>query len=137
MGEASLEGLAAGRGGGALEDAPDAHARRQYRARVEELRAELDEAEQLCDLGRAERIRAELEFLVSQLAQTFGSHARKQSPAETARKAVTKVLRTQIDKLLATHAPLGEHLRDCVQTGTFCAYAPRAQVDWEVGFTTA
>jgi hypothetical protein len=126
------EGLTIGGPGGELDDAPDARAKREYRQRLDDLRAELDEAEQLCDSGRAERLRAELDFLVSQLAQSFGSHVRRRSLAETARKAVTKVLRTQIGKLLETHPPLGEHLRDSVRMGTFCSYAPRTPAAWDV-----
>jgi hypothetical protein len=128
------EDLTVGGTGGALEDAPDARASREYRARLDELRAELEEAEELCDTGRAERLRAELDLLVSQLSQRFGSRARTRGPAETARKAVTKVLRTQIDKLLETHPALGEHLRDSIRTGVFCSYAPRTPATWEVVF---
>lgn len=130
----ATEGLAVGGPGGALEDAPDPRATREYRARLDDLRAELDEAEQLCDRGRAERLRAELEFLVAQLAQRFGGRARTRGPAETARKAVTKVLRTQIGKLLDTHPELGEHLRGAVRMGTFCSYAPPLPTTWEVAF---
>ncbi|MEW6270078.1 MAG: AAA family ATPase [Thermodesulfobacteriota bacterium] len=131
---AAPEGLTIGSAGAALEDAPDAHARREYRARLEELREELEDAEQRCDIGRADRIRTELDFLVSQLAQSFAGRSRTRGPAETARKAVTKVVRTHIGKLLDAHAALGEHLRECVRMGTFCAYAPRTAVQWEVAF---
>jgi hypothetical protein len=134
MSPAACEGLTVGLSGGALEDAPDARARREYRTRLDDLRAELDEAEHLCDSGRSERIRAELDLLVSQLAQSFGSHVRTRGPAETARKAVTKVIRTQIGKLVEAYPHLGEHLRHSVRTGVFCSYAPATPIDWEVGF---
>ncbi|MBY0275307.1 hypothetical protein K2Z84_08200, partial [Candidatus Binatia bacterium] len=126
-----IEGLEIVRGG-AVDDAPDAEARRAYRARVAELRAEIDEADDHCDRGRAERLREELELLVQQLAQCFGGRTRTRGPAETARKAVTKVLRTQIAKLLDVHPALGAHLRDAVRMGTFCSYAPSAAPDWQI-----
>jgi hypothetical protein len=126
--------LSVGPLGAALDDAPDEHARREYRTRVNDLRAELDEAEQLADLGRAERIRAELDFLTSQLAERFRAHGRARGPAETARKAVTKVLREQIGKLLEVHPPLGRHLRDTVRMGKVCVYTPPAPVNWDVRF---
>ncbi len=129
------EGLTIGGPGGALDDAPDARARREYRAHLDDLRADLAEAEQLGDSCRAERLRAEVDLLVSQLAQRFGSHVRTRSPAETARKAVTKVLRTQIGKLLEAHPPLGAHLRDSVRMGTCCTYAPRTRTPWDVAFS--
>jgi hypothetical protein len=135
VGVAAADGLTLGGPGGALDDAPDARARREYRERLDDLRAELEEAEQMCDGGRAERIRGELEALTFQLAQQFRGHVRTRGPAETARKAVTKVLRTQIGKLLELHPSLGEHLRDSMRMGTFCSYVPRMPVDWDVGFT--
>jgi tetratricopeptide (TPR) repeat protein len=129
--------LTIGGPGGKVDDAPDARAAQEYRAHVDELRAELDEAEGRGDLGRAERIRGQLDHLVSQLAQRFGTRARTRGPAETARKAVTKVLRTQIDKLLEAHPALGEHLRDSVRTGIFCSYAPATPTTWEVSFASS
>jgi len=128
------EGLSIGALGGSLDDAPDQRARREYRTRVDELRAEADEAEERGDASRAERLREELEDLVAQLARVFGGRAARSGPAETARKAVTKVLRTQIGKLLDVHPALGRHLRDTVRMGTVCVYAPSASIDWEVGF---
>jgi hypothetical protein len=134
---AAAEGLTIGGPGGTLEDAPDVRAMREYRVRLDDLRSELEEAEQSCDRGRAERLHAEIDFLVSQLAQRFGSRARTRGPAETARKAVTKVLRTQIAKILEIHPPLGEHLRDFVRMGTFCVYAPSTPTSWDVATATA
>ena len=126
------EGLAIDAGGG-CDAAPDADARRAYRERVGELREEIDEADERCDRGRAERLREELELLTEQLAQTFGGRARSRGPAETARKAVTKVLRTQIARLLDVHPELGEHLRASIRMGTFCSYAPAVAPSWTLG----
>ena len=128
------EGLSIGLPGASLDEAPDQRARREYRARVDELRAELDEAERCADSGRAEQLRAELDQLLTQLAGRFGARASLRGPAETARKAVTKVLRTQIGKLLDAHPVLGRHLRETVRMGTVCIYAPNTPVDWDVGF---
>jgi AAA ATPase domain len=118
--------------GGSLDDAPDHRARREYRARLDDLRADIEEAERFADIGRAERLRAEVDQLVAQLAGTFGTRRALRGPAETARKAVTKVLRTQIGKLLDVHPALGRHLRDTVRMGTVCVYAPPAPVEWDV-----
>ena len=71
---------------------------------------------------------------MSELSQRFAGRQRTRGPAETARKAVTKVLRTQIGKLLDTHPRLGEHLRESVRMGTFCTYAPGTPTTWEVAF---
>ena len=132
----ALPGLSIGPPGGLLDDTADHRARREYRARLDDLRAELEEAERFADIGRAERLRVELDQLVAQLARRFGARPAHRGPAETARKAVTKVLRTQIGKLLDVHPALGRHLRDAVRMGTVCVYAPSTPVEWDVGFGT-
>jgi hypothetical protein len=134
---AALHGLSIGAPGASIDDAPDPRARREYRTRLDDLRAELDQAEQFADIGRAEQLRAELDQLMVQLAGRLGSRPSLRSPAETARKAVTKVLRTQIGKLLDVHPALGRHLRDTVQMGTLCVYAPPSPVQWDVRFAPA
>jgi len=130
----AADGLSIGGLGGSLDDAPDARARREYRTRLNELQAEIDEADRFCDQGRAERLRAELDVLVSQLTQQFRSRPHLRGPAETARKAVTKVLRTQVGKLLDVHPLLGQHLRDSLRMGTVCVYAPATTTTWDVAF---
>ncbi len=129
---AASEGLSIRKGDGAIDAAPDEHARRAYRVRLDELRVELEEAEEFADTGRVERLRAELEQLVGELARRFGTRAPRRGPAETARKAVTKVIRTQIGKLLELHPALGRHLSETVRMGMVCVYAPPIRVDWHV-----
>lgn len=119
------------------DDAPDEQARRAYKSRLEDLRAELEEAEEFADVGRAERLREEIEQLVSQLAGQFGRRVPRRGPAETARKAVTKVIRTQIGKLLELHPALGRHLGATIRMGTVCVYAPTTAVAWDVGVGSA
>jgi hypothetical protein len=133
----ATHGLSVGALGGSLDDAPDYRARREYRARLADLRAELDEAQRLGDLGRAEGLRGEADRLVAELAGRFSVRSARRGPAETARKAVTKVLRTQIGKLLDLHPALGRHLRDTIRLGTVCVYAPATIVAWSVGFGPA
>jgi hypothetical protein len=119
--------------GGTIDDAPDERARRAYRARLTELRADLDEAERFADRGRAALVRAELEELENAVAGRWAQRGTtRRGHAETARKAVTKVIRTQIGKLLDLHPALGRHLRDTVRTGTVCVYAPSVPVEWDV-----
>jgi hypothetical protein len=128
------EGLSVGLPGGSLDDAPDPRARREYRTQLDHVRTELDEAERFGDSGRAERLRAERDQLLAQLAGRFSARTPLSGPAEMARKAVTKVLRTQIGKLLDLHPAFGRHLRDTVRMGTVCVYAPPTPVEWDVGF---
>ena len=128
-----LEGLAIDGRPPCVDDAPDERARRAYRARIDDLRAELEEAEEFADTRpcRAPARGARAARRASSPAGS-GTRARRVGPAETARKAVTKVIRTQIGKLLELHPPLGRHLSETVRMGTVCVYAPPTRIDWDV-----
>lgn len=115
----------------------DERARREYRARLGELRAELDDAEACRDPGRTGRARAELDSLERELSRAFGLGGRSRSSgsaAERTRVAVTKSLRLAIDRIAAHHPPLGEHLQATLRTGTWCAYVPdpRHPIRWRL-----
>jgi hypothetical protein len=74
----------------------DAAAKAAYQRRIKELRAELDEADAFHDLARAAKTRAELDFLVAELAQAVGLGGRDRraaSHAERARLNVTRAMR--------------------------------------------
>lgn len=113
----------------------DERARSAYRARLRELRADLEAAERDHDLGRAERLRAEREELEAQLRAAVGLGGRVRRAAsgqERLRVAATKRIRLAIDRIAGVCPELGEHLRKSVRTGTHCVYAPSADevVDW-------
>jgi hypothetical protein len=112
---------------------PDPEARRAYRRRLEDLRAQLEEAERFEDLGRAAALQEEMDALASELAAVYGLRsARARGGAERVRKAVTKCIRDQITKIGRSDAALGRHLANAVRTGTFCAYVPERPVHWEL-----
>jgi len=111
----------------------DAQARSEYRARIAELERELADAERCADLGRLERASEEREALLVEL----GAASRGAAPgsdAERARVAVTKAIKTALDKIAEAHPELGAHLATTVRRGYVCAYEPdpRAPSDWEV-----
>jgi hypothetical protein len=115
----------------------DARAKSEYRRRLAELRAELEEAESWNDAGRAEKARAEMDALTAQLAAAVapgGGDRRMGSAAERARTTVTKSIRTVLAKLTKDHPPLADHLRSRVRTGYFCSYVADAErgVRWEL-----
>ena len=105
----------------------DARARDEYRRRVGELRAELQDAEECHDAGRVESLRAELAALTAELAAATGSRRRVRrasSDAERLRVAITRRIRAAIAQI-GKHAPeLRAHFEARVTTGYVCTYEP-------------
>jgi hypothetical protein len=105
----------------------DARAKSDYRRRLRELDEELEEARELGDLGRVERLSEELEALARHLAGAVGLGGRDRragSAAERARLNVTRAVKTVLDKLPESSPRLADHLQRSVRTGTFCSYSP-------------
>ncbi|MDQ4129880.1 MAG: hypothetical protein M3133_02635, partial [Actinomycetota bacterium] len=76
---------------------------------------------------QAERLQAELDQLVAQLAQAFGLGGRSRrasSAAERARLNVTRALRAAIVKVTDALPAAGAVLDRRVRTGIYCAYEP-------------
>jgi hypothetical protein len=125
---------------GALGDAGpalDPAAKEAYRSRIEDLRAQVDEAERFHDTERATRAREELDAVTRELAGAVGLGGRDRrsaSAAERARVSVTKAIRTAIARIADHDAELGDHLTRSVRTGTFCVYDPpaRDRIDWRL-----
>jgi hypothetical protein len=90
-------------------DAPllDSVAKAAYKARLEQLRDELAEAEGFNDHGRIERARAEIDGLTQQLAAAVG-----------------KRIRGAVEKIRTVNPALAQHLSTSISTGYFCAYLP-------------
>jgi hypothetical protein len=112
---------AGGDAGPLLDDA----AKAAYRSRLDELAADLDEAEAWADPERAARAREEIEALRNELARAIGLGGRARvaaSDAERARVRVTKAIRSSMARIAEHDPALGEHLRRTVRTGLFCSY---------------
>jgi len=129
-------------GGGASEVAPsgsdhvlDDRARSEFRARVQAIDEDLEEARSFNDLGRAERLERERDAIVQELAAAagLGGRSRKlKDPTERARKAVSARIRESIQRIADAHPTAGEHFTEAVRTGAFCSYEPRTPVDWQL-----
>jgi len=105
----------------------DAEARRQYRARILALRAELEEAERWNDFGRAERAREELDMIERELSSAIGLGGRQRrsgSATERARVNVQRRIRDAIRRIKRHHPALAKHLDRAVRTGAYCTYEP-------------
>ena len=115
----------------------DATAKAAYKARLEELQAELDEAEGFNDPVRAAKARQEMDFLVDELARAVGLGGRDRraaSHAERARLNVTRAIRAAMANLARADPSLGRHLAATIRTGRYCSYTPdpRAPIAWEL-----
>ena len=122
-----LAGAGDGVDGGDAGELLDATARAQYRARLRELTAERDEAEQWGDAGRAERAAAEIEALTDELGRAVGLGGRTRragSATERARVNVQRRVHHALQQIRASSARLGEHLAASVHTGTYSRYEP-------------
>lgn len=123
--------------GGDLGPVLDVKAREAYRRRVADLREDIDEAAAANDFARSEKLQAELDQLVHQLAASTGLGGRPRqtgSPAERARVNVTKSIKSTLDRLEAQLPALAHHLGTTIRTGTFCAYVPDPEEppDWDL-----
>ncbi|MBA3327790.1 MAG: hypothetical protein H0T43_05770, partial [Solirubrobacterales bacterium] len=136
-GVASGEDAVVDSGQGSAGPVLDATAKAAYRARVQELREEIDEAEAFNDPERVARAREEMELVARELAGAVGLGGRDRptgSHAERARVNATRAIRSTLKRLADYDAGLGRELETSVRTGTFCAYEPdpRRPVRWVV-----
>jgi len=120
-----------------LGPALDGQAKRAYRARIADLREDIDEAEAMNDPDRASRARWELDSLLDELSRAVGLSGRDRpqgSTDERARVNVTRSIKRAIAAVAAGAPELGSHLEVSVRTGRQCRYQPDPAValTWEV-----
>lgn len=112
----------------------DPRAKAEYRRRLEELSADLEQATEWGDSERAAKLRQEIEFVTNELAAAFGLGGRARKDADTAerlRKAVASRIKDTLTRIQKHHPGLGAHLRKTVRTGVFCTYSPARSVQWK------
>jgi hypothetical protein len=124
-------------GAGDAGEILDPQARAEYKARLDELREEIEEAESFNDPERVARAREEMRFLNEELAGAIGlggRHRKAASDAERARVSVTKAIKNAQRKIAESHPALANYLSATIRTGTFCSYLPElgAPTQWEI-----
>ena len=120
-----------------LGPALDGRAKREYRRRISELRADIDEAEAHNDIERAAKHQLELEAILAELRTAVGLGGRDRpqgSGNERARVNSARTIRRGVAALKAAIPELGAHLDVSIRTGHQCSYAPEpaASLDWRV-----
>ena len=114
----------------------DAEAKAQYRARVNQLRDEMEDAKELGKEERMAGIEEEMEAIHDELARAVGLYGRDRRAAsisERARVNVTRAIRGAIGRIADKNPPLGRILTSAIKTGTFCCYLhnPAQPINWE------
>jgi hypothetical protein len=105
----------------------DQKARRAYETRLKDLQEEIQQAEEMNDLARSEKLNAEFDHLTDHLSKSLGIGKRTRklgAASDRARAAVTLRIRSAIHKIEAVHPSLAKHLSHAICTGTFCNYTP-------------
>jgi tetratricopeptide (TPR) repeat protein len=118
----------------------DDQAKAAYRRRLSELREELEVAKQLGKVERAEQAEAEIDTLTRELSRAVGLGARDRraaSASERARQSITKSIKSAVDRIAQNQTAIGDHLKRCIKTGTFCSYQPDPDfpLAWEFAAT--
>lgn len=121
--------VTAGSSGAILTD----QTRAEYGTRFNELREELEDAEQNNDLGRIERLQSEMDALGTEIARAtgLGGRNRELTDAEKVRKAVSNAVSRAIKKFdEKKYKELVQHLHNSISSGRFFKYDPEQSVDW-------
>jgi hypothetical protein len=111
----------------------DARATREYRATLDELRSEFEEASQWADFGRTASIQREIEFIEKELASAYGLNGQLRkldNQSERIRTAVTNCIRDSIRRIAKQNPALGRHLSNAIRTGLLCWYSPENDDSW-------
>jgi maltose-binding protein MalE len=106
----------------------DLKALRSYKARLDELKAELEEAEENSDLASQESIRQEIEQIRAQIAEARESFT---SVPRKAYEMVKQAIRRALKEIEKSDKELATHLRNSLKTGQECSYGPETPVHWE------
>jgi tetratricopeptide (TPR) repeat protein len=120
----------AARGAPALDE----RARREIREQLRRLDDAEADAEAAGDGERAALVREQRQELAEAVARDLGLGGRTRrvgDPVERARKTVSKRIHRTIATIGHSHPELGRHLERSIDTGTWCAYRPAEQLDWQ------
>jgi len=111
--------------GSGRNEVADRQALASYQTRIEDLRAEVDLASELNDVGRAANAQDELEQLLEHLRSSTGLLGKSRSfidETERARVAARKAIKRAIDRIAESNETIGDHLRKAIRTGRHCSY---------------
>lgn len=121
---------------GPAGEAADATAIGSYRARLQQLELDRQDAEADHDLGRLSQVERESQLLLTELGRVtgLGGAGRPGSggSSERARKAVSARIRDAIQRLAPLLPDIAAQLDRNVVTGNWCRYRPEPTLIWHV-----
>jgi hypothetical protein len=103
----------------------DAKAVQQYKNRALEIKREIDDARELRDNAKIEKLIQDLEFIKAQLSADTGLRGKPRKFAddnEKARICVTNSIQRALQKIEETAPKTASHLRSNISTGTSLMY---------------
>ncbi|GIW56289.1 MAG: hypothetical protein KatS3mg082_2750 [Nitrospiraceae bacterium] len=120
--------IASGSSGKLLEEAD----REKYQNLYREYTEELEEAKRNNDLGRIEKLQAQMDWLATEIARATGlsGRSREKTDADRVRKSVSMAVSRDIERIAGEHAALGRHLNAAINSGYTFRYAPEQPIDW-------
>ncbi len=111
---------------GAGGELVDARARREYKARLDDLDEEIAEAERMSDAGRLDKLTREKVALEAEVKRALGlggkARAAAGSVSERARVNVQRRLKDAIARIAEHDPAVGRFFEKSVRTGTFCRF---------------
>jgi pimeloyl-ACP methyl ester carboxylesterase len=115
----------------------DAQAKAAYKRRTAELREQLEEARELNQLERVDRLEDEIEAVGRELSRAVGLGGRDRraaSAAERARINVTRAIKVALERIAEHNPALATLLTSSIRTGTFCSYTQDARLpaSWQL-----
>ena len=111
----------------------DDQALKEYRKKMEDIEAELKEAEGFNDSGRVSKLRQDLNLLTKEVAGAVGLRGNLRESGEQAeknRQSVSTAIERALKVIKKEHPNMWGHLDQAVKRGQFLAYRPGQRMPW-------
>jgi hypothetical protein len=111
----------------------DERGKKEYQAQIKKLHEQIEDAGEFGDTEKVEKLKDEQEQIVNYLSAAFGLGGKPRTsndPNEQNRKNVSKMINKQKNYLKKHFPKLAEHLA-IINTGIFCSYKPKPDINWK------
>lgn len=111
----------------------DEEARRNYATRLRDVVTEIADVRDSVSEDRLAELHTERDHLMATLngATQRGNELREDADSDRARQAVCAAIRRGFKEIAKRDEALANHLRNSINLGFKCGYAPASSVDWE------